>query len=81
MFKGRKGKSVFGLDIQGKRKGIHTSSPEQEQLVDPVLGRLGQQQLGEMSGGEKDRRQKSQYLFRERAWKERKKGKWRLKGR
>lgn len=81
MFKGRKGKSVFGLDTQGKRKGIHTSSPEQEQLVDPVLGRLGQQQLGEMSGGEKDRRQKSQYLFRERAWKERKKGKWRLKGR
>lgn len=51
--------------------------------MDPVLGRLGQQQLGEMSGGEKDGRQESQYLCRERVWKERKmeaKGKMCKKG-
>lgn len=51
MLKGRNGKSVFGLDTQGKRQGSHTISPEQGPLVNPVLGRLGQQQLGELSGG------------------------------
>lgn len=68
MLKGRKGKSVSGLNTQGKREGSHTISPEQGPLVDPVLGRLGQQQLGEMSGG----RRASIYVEKELGKKERK---------
>lgn len=78
MLKGRKGESVFGLDTQGKREGSHTISPKQGRLVDPILGRLGQQQLGEISGEEKYGRQESSiYVEKEFG----KKGKWRLKDR